>query len=65
MKILLENLKQEFHRDTYWTKICITSSDDKKKTLILTCASYEYLSDTFSDKNSHEIKPQDWINSVI
>ena len=41
MEVEVEKVKEEFSRDTYWTRIRLHAGD--KKTSVLVCASLEYL----------------------
>lgn len=45
MKIKKTKIEEDFNRDIFWTKIIIQSNDNKKTSVILICASWEYLCD--------------------
>jgi|GEM_PF-1347410 len=65
MKITSEKIKEEFARDTYWTRLYIESEDGGKKSTVLVCASREYLWDLFGAKKPEEVKMDQWLNEVI
>lgn len=42
MKVQRGAVHEEFNRDLYWVKISFLSDDERKKTDILACSSWEY-----------------------
>lgn len=42
MRVEVEDVKEEFARDTYWTRIHL-SAEDGRSTFVLVCVSLEYL----------------------
>jgi len=65
MKTEVEKLREEFRRDTYWTRINISSDDDSKKTTVLVCASHEYLWDLFEAREIEQVKFDVWLDKVV
>lgn len=67
MKITREEVREEFGRDLYWTRVVFSSDDDSRKTGILTCVSQEYLNDYFKmpwdEKNKKEYL-DNWLSAV-
>jgi len=64
MKITSEKINNDFHRDTYWTRIFVDSDNGIKKTVVLVCASYEFLWDRFKTRNFDNAKLSEWLESV-
>lgn len=65
MKIYNENLINDFHRDTYWTRLHVESDDGVKKSTILLCASHEYFWDLFKSRDFSEEQLTEWLNKRI
>lgn len=63
MKTEIENIVEDFHRDTYWTRLHIYSGD--QKTTILACASLEYLWDHFGTREISKDSLEKWAQEVI
>lgn len=65
MKIKKEKVHEDFNRDLYWVKIHFYSDDGKKESIILACASQEYLWNEYGEmKPSLEILNK-WADKVI
>jgi len=58
-------LHEEFSRDNYWARIHFESNDKSKKTVVLICASSEYLWDLFRAKKVSEVKLDEWHKQII
>jgi len=65
MKIEKEMLRDDFHRDTYWSRIHFESDDGTKRSTVLFCASHEYLWDLFRARKFEEVQLNRWHESVI
>lgn len=68
MKIEKEDIKYEFHRGIYWTRIFFTSDDGIKKTKVFTCASMEYLQDLYKIVSGDKLKQEEfnaWLDVVV
>ena len=58
-------LKEDFHRDTYWTKIDFKSDDGLRTSTVFVCASYEYLSDLFKEVKLNNKEVNKWYKKEI
>ena len=65
MKIEKEKIREEFKRDTYWTRIHFESDDGKRKATVLTCASWEYLLDTNRVNKLRAEHLNQWLDFVV
>ncbi len=65
MNIKPEKIKEEFTKDTYWTRIHFESEDKSQKSTLLVCASREYLWDLFGARKPEEVKIDQWLQGVI
>lgn len=65
MKIEKQELREDFSRDTYWTRIYFSSDDEKRRSVILVCASEEYLEDLFKVNKLTKIQLEEWLKKVI
>lgn len=65
MKFITEKVKEEFNRDTYWTKITVISDDGKKNTVILTCVSSEYMWNAFKTQKINQELLDKWLENVV
>ncbi len=64
MKVVLEKVRREFHRDVYWTKLHLISDDGTEETLVIMCASFEYLSQYFKKHKFTDFELEEWSASV-
>lgn len=65
MKIDKKSLREDFSRDTYWTRIHFESDDQKKRSTVLICASQEYLEDFFHVRELDKIQLDQWLQNII
>jgi hypothetical protein len=68
MIVKKEKVREEFHRDLFWTRILIISDEGLKKTQILTCASQEYLEDYYRLSGGQKLEKvhfDEWLNRVV
>jgi len=65
MKVTIEKLREDFSRDTYWTRIYFESDDHQKESTVLICASREYLWDLFKARKPEEVKLEQWLQDAI
>lgn len=65
MKIVKESVKDEFRRDTYWSRIHFESDNGESKATVLLCASHQYLWDLYHAKKLEEVKILEWYESVV
>lgn len=66
MNINTETIREEFNRDTYWTRIHCGSDEGDKQTIVLVCASQEYLSDKFKLRTPIEKSHlEEWLSDVV
>ncbi len=64
MKIIKEKIREDFKRDTYWTRIHFESEDKKNKSTVVTCASWEYIMDINGVNDVRTIHLNQWLKSV-
>src|SRR5579871_6605771 len=63
-EIIAEKIHKEFNRDTFWTRI-LFKSEEGKESVVLVCASHEYL---FNMTGKHDFADSDlqkWVEQVI
>ena len=65
MKITHEKIKEDANRDLYWTKVFVESDDKMSQSVLLTCASWEYMLDKNRANNVTEKFLNDWIDEVV
>ncbi|MCK9445274.1 hypothetical protein M0Q50_00090 [bacterium] len=65
MKMLQEKIKNDDLRDTYWTRVYISSNDESQKTKLLICVSHEYIFSLFNTTELDEAKINQWFEGVI
>lgn len=59
-------LRYDFTRDTYWAKVDIKSDkDNKKKTSVYLCASYEYLWENLGVKDLEDNTLKAWFSNIV
>ena len=58
-------MHEDSNRDNYWSRIYFESYDQQKKSVVLICASREYLWDIFRARNFEEVKLEQWFKNVI
>jgi hypothetical protein len=63
MKVTFPTIKYDDSRDTYWAKVKITSEKEDKATMLLFCASYEYVGEELKITNEEKIRK--WFNNDI
>ncbi len=63
MKVEVEDVKEEFARDTYWTRIRL-SADDRRNTSVLVCASLEYLWNLKGTRHFNAEQLNQWMRKV-
>lgn len=64
MKVEPEKLKLDNDRDIYWARIYFTD-DSQKRSVVLLCASCEYLWDHFNSSKIDEERLQSWFQEKI
>jgi len=65
MKITRGSIKEDFHRDLYWTRIYFESNDGQKTSTVLVSASEEYFWDLLHTRQFGKIELEKWLKSVI
>jgi len=68
MKTIKGTIKEDFGRDLFWTRIVFLNDDESKKSQLLTCASEEYLEDTFRISGREQLTEEhknEWLKGVI
>ena len=65
MNITKKRVKEDFNRDTYWTRIHFESDDKKHESTVLVCASWEYLMDTNRINEVKDNHLDQWREAVI
>jgi hypothetical protein len=65
MKVIARDITNDFHRDTYWTKLSVSSDDDTETTAVYICASFEYISHKFGKIKIAEEDVNKWLSEVI
>ena len=65
MTFTSEDIHYEFNRGTYWTRIYV-KSEDGRESIVLVCASRNFLSDHFKLHGKiEEFHKQEWLTEVI
>ncbi len=67
MRIQRESIREDFHRDLYWSRLIFSSDDEKKRTQVLTCATEEYLMSISKAPHENGISKQEleaWLTGV-
>jgi len=64
MKVAKGTIKRDSNRDSYWTRVKLTSSENKN-TLLLVCASHEYLGSVLNTNKFNDTRLNGWVDNVI
>lgn len=65
MHTVMTQLHRDFSRDNYWTKVELVSDKQNRKTNIMLCASYEYLSQYLKTEDLNDQVVGTWIGTVV
>ena len=63
MESKIEKIQEDFHRDTYWTRIHFKSKDGKESTALV-CVSLEYFWNLFGTRNFDETQINQWFEEI-
>lgn len=64
MLIVTQKIENDFHRDSHWTRIYLKSDDNQKQSVVLICASHEFLEDELKTNIYTQEQLTNWFEGV-